>query len=58
MQAERDGQSRSKYFIQKNIEKKKEEIENEDPYLAILRKNNQITIKNIDYYSSYEDEEY
>lgn len=40
--------SRSQYFIQKNLQKKNE-IENEDPYLAILKRNNKIKITNIDY---------
>jgi len=40
--------SRSQFFIQQNI-KKKNEIEIDDPYLAILKKNNRILITNIDY---------
>jgi hypothetical protein len=40
--------SRSQYFIQKNMQKKNE-IENQDPHLAILKKNNKITITNVDY---------
>lgn len=49
--------SRSKYFIQKNIQKKNE-IEIDDPYLTILKNNNKIRITNIDYTSpeEYEDE--
>jgi hypothetical protein len=40
--------SRSQYFIQKQLQKKTE-VENNDPYLAMLKKNNKITITNIDY---------
>lgn len=40
--------SRSQYFIQQRAQKKNE-IENEDPYLAILKRNNKIRITNIDY---------
>ena len=40
--------SRSQYFIQQRAQKKNE-VENEDPYLAILKKNNKIIITNIDY---------
>ena len=40
--------SRSQYFIQKNLSKRNE-VENNDPYLAMLKQNNKITITNIDY---------
>jgi len=47
-QPENQRLSRSKYFIQKRLEEKSK-IEIDDPYLAILRKNNKILITNIDY---------
>lgn len=39
---------RSEYFIQQNL-KKKSEIQDQDPYLAILKKNNKIRITSVDY---------
>jgi hypothetical protein len=53
-QPENQRVSRSKYFINKNIQKKNE-IENEDPYLAILKRNNKITITNVEYYEPNEE---
>ena len=48
--------SRSQYFIKKNVQKKSE-YEDNDPYLAILKKNNKITITNIEYFSPTAEEE-
>jgi hypothetical protein len=50
--------SRSKYFIQKRLEEKSKAEGIEDPYLAILKRNNQIKITNVEYFSpeDYEDE--
>jgi hypothetical protein len=54
-QANKERLSRAEYFIQKTIaEKNKTEIE--DPYLAILKKNNKITITNVDYFNPAEEE--
>lgn len=50
VQSDQDRLSRSKYFINKRLQEKNE-IENQDPYLAILKKNNKITITNIEYFS-------
>lgn len=55
-QPENQRLSRSQYFIHKNL-KKKSEIEDQDPYLAILKKNNKITITNVDYYDATEYDE-
>ncbi len=41
--------SRSKYFIQKRLEEKSKAEGIEDPYLAILKRNNQIKITNVEY---------
>ena len=50
--------SRSKYFIQKRLEEKNKTEGIEDPYLAVLKRNNQITITNVEYNdpTEYEDE--
>ena len=56
IQADEQRLSRSKYFIQKNMQKKAE-VEDNDPYLAILKKNNKITITNIDYFSPVDEED-
>jgi hypothetical protein len=53
-QADKERLTRSQYFIQKTLSKKSE-IEDQDPYLAILKKNNKITITNIDYNDPTED---
>jgi len=50
--------SRSQFFIQQNIIKKKNETEIDDPYLEILKKNNKIRITNVDYSSPAEEEDY
>jgi hypothetical protein len=47
-QSDRDRLSRSQYFIQKNM-MKRSEIEDDDPYLKILKQNNKIRITSIDY---------
>ena|SRR5215211_4726444 len=44
---------RSTYFINKNIEKKNE-IEVDDPYLAILKRRNDLRITNVEYYEPTE----
>ena len=50
--------SRSRYFIQKRIQEKSKAEGIEDPYLAILKRNNMIKITNVDYNDpiEYEDE--
>ena len=48
-QSENDRLSRSQYFYKKNIEQKNKQVEDEDPFMKILRQNNQITITNVDY---------
>lgn len=48
LQADSQRLSRSQYFIQKNVQERNK-LEIQDPYLAILKKNNKITITNIDY---------
>ena len=55
VQADKERLSRSNYFIQKNIQKKNE-IEHEDPHLALFkRNNNKITITSIEYNDPTED---
>lgn len=54
-QADNQRLSRSQYFINKNIQKRNE-IENEDPHLALFkRNNNKITITSIEYNDPTED---
>jgi hypothetical protein len=50
--------SRSKYFIQKRIQEKAKTEGIEDPYLAILKRNNMIKITNVEYNDpiEYDDE--
>ena len=48
-QSDNDRLTRSQYFYKKNIEQKNKQVENEDPYLAMLRKNNQITLTSVEY---------
>ena len=45
---------RSTYFINKRMQEKNK-IENEDPYLAILKQRNDITITNVEFFDAEED---
>ena len=56
VQAQKETLPRSEQFVRKRLVEKNKEEDN-DPYLQMLKQNNQIRITNVEYYS-HEDSEY